>query len=251
MTGSVWLAAVCLAVCAATCLSASALAENDLAAALPLPNELVAFNTSEGRHLLLQANDNGHAECFWDLSMQYVTQETQTYCSIATLTIMLNAISVSAPIDPVYSPFPYYTQNAIFTPCVNALVNKTVLAKQGATLQQAASIPTCFKVATKATHAADSSLDSFRRALMEATGSKNTFLAVNFLRATLDEAGEGHFSPVGAYDMKRDMALVMDVARYKYPAFWAPVETLFNSLNTTDSASNLSRGWVILQPAAE
>lgn len=36
----------------------------------------------------------------------------------------------------------------------------------------------------------------------------------------------GHFSAIAGYNEKRDLALVMDVAKFKYPAFWCPLPLL-------------------------
>jgi len=42
------------------------------------------------------------------------------------------------------------------------------------------------------------------------------------------------------------MALVMDVARFKYPSFWASVNTLWESLKPIDQETGRSRGYFIL-----
>jgi hypothetical protein len=41
-----------------------------------------------------------------------------------------------------------------------------------------------------------------------------------------------------------------DVARYKYPSAWAPVAQLFDSMMTVASASNDSRGFVVVKPTS-
>ena len=48
-------------------------------------------------------------------------------------------------------------------------------------------------------------------------------MLVNFSRPSLGQTGSGHFSPIAAWHPASDMALVLDTARFKYPAFWAPV----------------------------
>ena len=47
--------------------------------------------------------------------------------------------------------------------------------------------------------------------------------------------GEGHFSPLGAYDSKTDSFLLMDVARYKYPPVWVKTSQLYNSIRDNGS----------------
>ncbi len=73
------------------------------------------------------------------------------------------------------------------------------------------------------------------------------FVIANFNRTALQQQGAGHFSPVAAYSPQADSVLVMDVARYKYPAFWVSVTDLFASMNTVDSSSKMTRGWLTIQ----
>ena len=77
-------------------------------------------------------------------------------------------------------------------------------------------------------------------------GSRQRMIA-SFSRASLGQTGEhGHFSCVGAYDDQNDMALVMDVARFKYFPFWAPVGLLFEAMKPFDSDSKLPRGYLVV-----
>ena len=59
--------------------------------------------------------------------------------------------------------------------------------------------------------------------------------------------GTGHFSPVVAFEPESDSALVLDVARYKYPPVWMPVETLFAGINTTDASTRAMRGLIDIE----
>jgi hypothetical protein len=58
--------------------------------------------------------------------------------------------------------------------------------------------------------------------------------------------GDGHFSPIGGYNESNRMCLVMDVARFKYPAYWVSIDLLWESLHPKDEFTNKSRGYVIL-----
>jgi hypothetical protein len=44
--------------------------------------------------------------------------------------------------------------------------------------------------------------------------------------------------------------LLLDVARYRYPSVWVPVEALWRAMRTLDSDSGLSRGLVVVSRAA-
>ena len=52
-------------------------------------------------------------------------------------------------------------------------------------------------------------------ALRGACSSTERILVVSYSRAALRQTGDGHFSPVGGYDASSNMALILDVARFK------------------------------------
>lgn len=52
---------------------------------------------------------------------------------------------------------------------------------------------------------------------------------VSYSRQALGQTGQGHYSPVGGYHPEKDLALMLDVARFKYAPHWVPVETLWYS----------------------
>lgn len=56
------------------------------------------------------------------------------------------------------------------------------------------------------------------------------------------QTGTGHFSPIGGYHAGTDMALILDVARFKYPPHWVPLKLLWEAMDTVDDASGFRRG---------
>jgi glutathione gamma-glutamylcysteinyltransferase len=100
-------------------------------------------------------------------------------------------------------------------------------------------------------------LDDFRRDVMavcccstsssddsdEGHHNHNAVLVVNFARSLLGQTGDGHFSPLGAYDRVTDSVLVIDVARFKYPYYWATLSQLYQAMIPSDLVTGLSRGW--------
>ena len=77
------------------------------------------------------------------------------------------------------------------------------------------------------------------------TGVRKVML-LNFSRPSLGQTGSGHFSPIAAWHPASDMALVLDTARFKYPAFWAPIDKLFESCATLDQDTDMGRGFLLL-----
>jgi glutathione gamma-glutamylcysteinyltransferase len=96
------------------------------------------------------------------------------------------------------------------------------------------------------------SLDDFRsdiRSILSDTISKHKpILVVSFSRSALNQTGDGHFSPVGAYHEDSDTVLVLDVARFKYAPYWVSVADLYMSMQEKDCVTEKPRGWFRLSP---
>lgn len=60
------------------------------------------------------------------------------------------------------------------------------------------------------------------------------------------QTGTGHFSPIGGYHAGRDMALILDVARFKYPPHWVPLTLLWEAMDRVDDATGHRRGYVFV-----
>ena len=69
-----------------------------------------------------------------------------------------------------------------------------------------------------------SSLNLFRNSLISCHRRTNMLMTINFSRKSLSQTGSGHFSPLAAYNSKNDMALILDVAKFKYDTYWCSVE---------------------------
>jgi len=126
----------------------------------------------------------------------------------------------------------------------------------GSTLDLLSSYLNCYNFNAKTMLASDVSLEKFRQDLKDTMASPPTgeshrrFMVVDFKRSNLDLMGYAHFSPVAAYNAEEDKALVFDVARNKYPPYWVPVETLHTAMNTVDSHTNTTRGYVLINGLA-
>ncbi len=58
--------------------------------------------------------------------------------------------------------------------------------------------------------------------------------------------GIGHFSPIGGYHKTKDLVLIMDVARFKYPPYWLPLNQLWNAMAEKDAVTNQTRGYFVI-----
>jgi hypothetical protein len=75
-----------------------------------------------------------------------------------------------------------------------------------------------------------------RSILVNALSDPSARVLMNYDRGAMGQGdlGHGHFSPIGAYHQGTDSFLVLDVAKYKYPAVWASATHLFHGIATYD-----------------
>lgn len=69
-------------------------------------------------------------------------------------------------------------------------------------------------------------------------------MAILFILLLFCQTGTGHFSPIGGYHVGKDMVLILDVARFKYPPHWVPLTILWDAMNTVVEDTGLHRGYV-------
>lgn len=72
-------------------------------------------------------------------------------------------------------------------------------------------------------------------------------MLVSYARKALGQTGDGHFSPIGGYHRERDLALVLDVAAFKYPPHWVPLPTLFHAMSYVDATTGRPRGYMMVR----
>ncbi len=225
-----------------------ALAAGASAETLKLPDNLTDFRSPQGEAYLLET----HAlEAYFPIAAAFETQRTQSYCGVASMVMVLNAIGAPAPTSPQYQPFTVFTQDNVLNEKTEAIRPREMIAQRGMTVDQLGGILSLYPVAVEVHHAAPGGVDEFRKLASEALASKNHFVVVNYLRKALGEQTGGHISPLAAYDEKSDRFLILDVARYKYPPVWVKTTDLFDAMNTPDSDNdNKSRGYVLVSAQA-
>jgi hypothetical protein len=180
--------------------------------------------------------------------------------------------SYMPPIDAVYYPYKYATQHDVVNECamltavgdnVNGVYyeDPILTPPYGTSLEQLTLLINCQfssseggeEAVPKATFThvdpSNVSLDAFRALIIDALSSTSSAstssggsdsgagrVLVNFARAEIPRMhGGGHWSPVAAYAPDADAFLVLDVAKYKYPPFWASAEALWRAAGTVDS----------------
>jgi glutathione gamma-glutamylcysteinyltransferase len=109
--------------------------------------------------------------------------------------------------------------------------------QEGVTLDQAACLGSCNGINVHLLRSGTFTLQEFRDSISECTVSGTEHLIVSYSRPVLGQTGDGHFSPVGGYHPDRDLVLILDTARFKYPPHWVPLQLLYEAMKPIDSAT--------------
>ena len=174
------------------------------------------------------------------------TESRQTFCGPTSLAIVMNSLGLNDPTPPSLFPYHLVTQDTVFTPANLLVKSYDEVDRGGLVLDQLARFAANLKLSTSVLHAADLSASDMRARLIAALGQPDSRVIVNFNRASLGQQGEGHFSPLVAYDAASDSFLILDVARYKYPPAWVNFTDLDISMRAVDPDSGRSRGVLIV-----
>lgn len=211
---------------------------------LPTTENLISFNTHEGENLLIKSQSR---EDFFPLTMQFVTQQNQAYCGVASIVMVLNSLDIPAPESPKYKPYRVFTQDNFFSnQAAVKVISPDVVSRQGMTVQELGKLLESYPVKAQVYHAGNTSLEEFRKLAIENLKQSDNFIIVNYLRRAIGQKRGGHISPLAAYNKQTDRFLILDVSRYKYPPVWVKAADLWKAMNTVDSVSDKTRGFVLV-----
>lgn len=209
---------------------------------LPLPPGLVALNSAEGRALMGESS----AGAFWSLIQYYSTQPDLGSCSVASCTMVLNALPIPRPIAPRYGEFKLFTPDNFFTPAVTAIKSREAVSASGMSLEQLAETLRTYPVEITRVYAKPGSVQAFRDSIRAALKGSRQFVLVNYLRKALGQQTGGHISPLGAYHEGKDMVLILDVSNFKYPWVWVKLDELYRAMELVDPDSDKGRGYLLI-----
>lgn len=199
---------------------------------LPLPAALIASDSPEGVALLAGAAAKAD---YAALEGNFEAQRYGSYCGVASSVIAIKALGGEA------------SQETFFDGAAGEQRSSWRTFYGGMTLEQLAALLRAHDLEASATHAGDTTLEAFRSEARENLNNTDDFLLINYSRASLNQGSSGHISPLAAYDASSDRFLVLDVSAYKYPPVWVEAPTLFEAMNTADTASNRTRGFVVVR----
>ena len=140
--------------------------------------------------------------------------------------MVLNALELPRPPSDATLGLGLFDQDNVFSAAAEAAKPRAEVLRGGMTLDDLGAFLGSYGLDVAVTHAADSSLDTFRDTAVAGLNDRDRFVLVNYLRSAIGQEKGGHISPLAAYDADTDRFLVLDVSRYKYPPIWVEAEAL-------------------------
>ena len=210
----------------------------------PLPPPLLAFASVEGRELFREALAEGTMDGYFTLAEQHHTQADPAFCGLSSLVVALNSLAID-PGRLWKGPWRWFSEELL-----DCCVPLSHVQSQGLVLDELACLAGCNGATARVTRAEASTASDLRAAVEAASrASSGRVLIASYSRVVLGQTGTGHYSPIAGFHKASDRALVLDVARFKYPPHWVAIEQLFEAMRPIDPATGKSRGFIELERA--
>lgn len=168
-----------------------------------------------------------------------------------SVVLVLNALAVD-PGQHWKGPWRWYEEKML-----NCCVDLEEIKQAGITLRDFQCLAYCQGLSVDLQYCDEtSSLEKFRAAVersclenpLDEGGEPNILecLVVSYSRKVLKQTGDGHFSPLAAYDKETDSVLILDTARFKYGAHWTKLPLIYEAMKPIDKSTGKSRGYALL-----
>lgn len=191
---------------------------------------------------------------FAALSRVHVGQETQSSCTVASATMVINAILSGRGRKTV-------TQAQVLaTDSSGRWARATAEGGPGLSLDEFALLMMqslhaagLHSLAVDVFHVPDvydQTLQTLISALDKAEARPERYYVIaNFRQAAYVGGGSpaGHMAPVGAYDAKRERVLVFDVDRRYFQPYWVPATVFLAGMHTPDDETGQMRGYLVIR----
>ncbi|KAK2632364.1 hypothetical protein EUGRSUZ_L01652 [Eucalyptus grandis] len=206
---------------------------------LPSP-PAIDFASDEGKKLFIEAIQAGTMEGFYKLISYFQTQSELTYCGLASLSMVLNALAID-PGRKWKGPWRWYDESMLGCP-----KELKKIKAEGISFGNAVHWAQRAGAEVEAFQTSQTNVDFFRQSVKKCCSSDNCHLVSSYHRAGLEQTGAGHFSPIGGYHAGSDMVLILDVARFKYRPHWVPLTLLWEAMDTVNKTTGQRRGFMLI-----
>ena len=181
---------------------------------------------------------------YFQLAEQFHTQSDPAFCGLGSLVVALNALAID-PGRLWKGPWRWFAEDLL-----DCCVPLAEVRERGLDVDEVACLARCNGAEVDVHRGDTSSLAAWRAALAIAARGEAVIVA-SYDRAAMGQSGAGHFSPIGGYHATRDLALILDVARFKYPPHWVSAERLWRAMQPIDPATGRARGWLVVRRRAQ
>jgi hypothetical protein len=224
-------------------LAAQVVALDPARAVAPDSTQVVALDSAEGALRFQRAAPGPQA---LGLLANLETEEFLTFCGPASLATALNSLGIRDPSPAAFYPYRRMTQDSLFTPANLAIKSYAAVQAGGLTLEQLAAFARNLGAEARTVHADALDVAALRAQIVAALADPARRAIANYSRIPLGQQGDGHISPIAAYDAASDSVLILDVARYKYAPAWVPVAMLLAAMQRVDPDAGRARGLLVL-----
>ncbi|MDQ3295653.1 MAG: phytochelatin synthase family protein [Myxococcota bacterium] len=182
----------------------------------------------------------GGLDGYFRLAEQFHTQAEPAFCGLGSLVVALNALAID-PGRLWKGPWRWFSEDLL-----DCCVSLEEVRRRGLDLDEVTCLARCNGAAAELVRTDAGDLVAWRAALSAAARGEVVVIA-SYDRASLAQSGSGHFSPIGGYHAARDLVLLLDVARFKYPPHWISAERVWQAMRAIDPVTGKSRGWITLR----
>lgn len=193
---------------------------------------------------------------YWALSPYYVGQRTDSSCSIAVTSTIINGARANRTLK---SNDDLATHIGVLKRLNDGFLEKNVaVGGNGISIDQMKGVlenglkiydVSGFSVDVYRTpEGSKTAAEDLHKKLVENEKSARNFIIVNFIQGILTgDAMIGHFAAIGAYDSDRKRVLIFDPDREWYEPYWVSEATLLKAMSKPDKAAPNGRGFLFVQ----
>ncbi|ESQ44598.1 hypothetical protein EUTSA_v10003193mg [Eutrema salsugineum] len=206
---------------------------------LPSP-PAIDFSSAEGKKIFKEAVEKGTMEGYFSLSSYFQTQSEPAFSGLASLSLVLNALSIDSE-RKWKGSWRWFDESML--DCCEPL---EIVKEKGISFGKLVCLAHCSGAKVEAFRTNQSTIDDFRKFVVTCSTSEKCHMISTYDRGVFKQTGTGHFSPIGGYNAERDMALILDVARFKYPPHWVPLKLLWEAMDSIDQSTGKRRGFMLI-----
>jgi hypothetical protein len=197
------------------------------------------------------------ASPYWSLAPHSIQQHTDSSCSLATATMLVNAIrghegqlQIGGPVSEL-SLLDRLKDEVWRAAIHHETGHGQTLTEFADAMARALASFDCaarWQIDVMPVLDAEACLPGLRATLTALENGTTGFVASNFHLDLFygDGTDIGHFSPVGAYDTASDRVLMLDVYKKDYAPMWAPLSRLAKAMATHSVRTGEPRGYVVV-----